>query len=102
GRPRVPQEQRLLGVDEFTLMPVHNKGRAVLFDSHTEVLEGCTRHVRIVTLKRAVQCTRSACQGRNRQGPVGVTLRAWHSMRLGNTGRGKDLVAFHTPSIPLI
>src|SRR6266568_4529703 len=102
GRPRVPQEQRLLGVDKFTLMPVYNKGRAMLFDSHTEVLEDFTRHVCIVALKGAVQCTRSACQCRNRQGPVGVALRAWHSMRLGNTGRGNDLVAFHTPSIPLI
>jgi hypothetical protein len=54
GRPRVPQEQRLLGVDKFTLMPVHNKSRAMLFDSHTEVLEGFTRHMRIVALKRAV------------------------------------------------
>jgi hypothetical protein len=54
GRPRVPQEQRLLGVDKFTLMPVHNKSRAVLFDGHTEVLEGFTRHVRIVALKRTV------------------------------------------------
>jgi hypothetical protein len=54
GRPGVPQEQRLLGVNEFTLMPVHNKGRAVLFDRHPEVLEGFTRHVRIVALQGAV------------------------------------------------
>src|SRR5207249_8328095 len=46
--------------------------------------------------------TRSACQGRNRQRPVRVALRAGHSMRLGNTGRRNDLYAFHTPSIPLI
>src|SRR5262245_6917061 len=102
GRSRVPQKQRLLWVDKFTLMPVYNKGRAMLFDSHTEVLEGFTRHVCIVALKRALQCTRSACQCRNRQGPICVTLRAWHSMCLDNTGRRNDLVAFHTPSIPLI
>jgi hypothetical protein len=54
GRPRIPQEQRLLGVDKLTLMPVHNKGRAMLFDSHPQVLEDFTRHVCIVALKRAV------------------------------------------------
>src|SRR4029453_7615958 len=96
GRPRIPQEQRLLRGNKLTLMPVHNKGRAMLFDSPTQVLEDFACHVCIVALKRAVQCTRSACQCRNRQGPVCVTLRAGYSMCLGNTGRGNDLVAFHT------
>jgi hypothetical protein len=54
GRPRVPQEQRLLRVDKCTLMPVHNEGRAVLFNGYTEVLEGFTSHMCIVALKRAV------------------------------------------------
>src|SRR5262252_5378590 len=102
GRPRVPQEQRLLGVDKFTLMPVHCKSRAMLFDTHPEVLENFTRHVCIVALKRAVQCTRTACQYRNRQSPVGITLRAWHSMCLSHPKHRNDLIAFHTPSSPLI
>src|SRR4051812_29017414 len=83
-------------------MPMHNEGRAMLFDSHTKMLEDFPRHVRIVALKRAVQGTRSACQCCNRQGPICVALRTWHSMYLSNTGRGNDLVAFHTPSIPLL
>jgi hypothetical protein len=53
-RPRVSQEQGLLWVDKFALLPVNNKGRAVLFDGHPEVLEDLTRHVRIIAFKRAI------------------------------------------------
>jgi hypothetical protein len=53
-RPRVPQEQGLLWVDKFALLSVNNKGRAVLFDGHPEMLEDFARHVRIIAFKRAV------------------------------------------------
>src|SRR5262245_59718839 len=53
GRPRIPQEQRLLRVNKLTLMPVHNKGRDMLFDSHTKVIEVFVLQMMLVVLYRS-------------------------------------------------
>src|SRR5262245_33017061 len=66
GRPRIAQEEGLLRVAKASLVAVDNKGRTVLFNSNTKVLEGLTRHVRVITLQRSRERTRPACQCGNR------------------------------------
>ena len=66
GRPRISKKEGLLRIGKASLLPVDNKGRTVLFNSNTKVLEGLTRHVRVITLQRSRERTRPACQCRNR------------------------------------
>src|SRR5262249_7806883 len=91
GRPRIPQEEGLLWVTKAALLPVDNKSRTVLFNGHTKVLKGLARHVRVIALQRSRERARPARQGGNRERPVRIALRAWHSMHSGKTGSRDDL-----------